>query len=41
MTIGDVDEQAYCFQLVLFMDRGYFFGDVNEKVYFSDVKKTR
>jgi hypothetical protein len=39
MTIGDVNEQEYCFQLVMFMDRRYQFGDVNEKVYFSDVNK--
>ncbi len=37
MTIGDVNEQEYCFQLVIFMDRVYHFSDVNEKVYFSDV----
>jgi hypothetical protein len=39
MTIGDVNEQEYCFLLVIFMDRGYQYGDVNEKVYFSDVIK--
>ncbi len=39
MTIGDVNEQEYCFRLVMFMDRRYCFGDVNEKVYFSDVNK--
>ncbi len=39
MTIGDVYEQGYCFQLVMFMDRRYRFGDINEKVYFSDVNK--
>ncbi len=40
MTIGDVNEQEYCFQLVMFMNRGYHFGDVtNEQVYFSDVNK--
>ncbi len=39
MTIGDVYEQGYCFWLVMFMDRRYHFGDVNEKVYFSDVNK--
>ncbi len=39
MTIGDVNEQGYCFQLVMFMDMRYCFGDVNEKVYFSDVNK--
>jgi hypothetical protein len=39
MTIGDVNEQEYHFWLVMFMDRGYRFGDVNEKVYFSDVIK--
>jgi hypothetical protein len=37
MTIDDVNEQGYCFCLVMFMDRRYCFGDVNEKVYFSDV----
>jgi hypothetical protein len=37
MKIGDVNEQKYCFGLVMFMDRGYCFGDVNEQVYFSDV----
>jgi hypothetical protein len=25
--------------MVMFMDRGYYFGDVNEKVYFSNVIK--
>jgi hypothetical protein len=39
MTIGDVNEQKYHFRLVMFMDRVYHFGDVNEKVYFSDVNK--
>ncbi len=39
MTIGDVNEQVYCFRLVMFMDRRCSFGDVNEKVYFSDVNK--
>jgi hypothetical protein len=39
MTIGDVNEQEYHFQLVMFMNRGYWFGDVNEQVYFSDVNK--
>ncbi len=38
MTIGDVNEQEF-FLLVMFMDRGYHFGDVNEKVHFSDVNK--
>ncbi len=37
MTIGDVNEQGHCFRLVIFMDRRYHFGDINEKVYFSDV----
>ncbi len=38
MTIGDVNEQGYCFWLVMFMDRRYCFGDINEKVvHFSDV----
>jgi hypothetical protein len=39
MTIGDVNEQEYRFRLVMVMDRGYCFGDVNEQVYFSDVNK--
>ncbi len=39
MTIGDVNEQGYCFLLVMFMDRRYPFGDLNEKVNFSDVNK--
>ncbi len=39
MTIGDVNEQGCCFQLVMFMDRRYRFGDVNEKESFSDVNK--
>ncbi len=39
MTIGDVNEQECQFRLVMFMDRGYRFGDVNEQVYFSDVIK--
>jgi hypothetical protein len=39
MTIGDVNEQGYCFPLVMFMDRRYCFGDVNGKVEFSDVSK--
>ncbi len=40
MTIGDVNEQEYCFWLVvMFMDRGYQYDDVNEKLYFSDVIK--
>ncbi len=39
MTIGDVNEQEYCFQLMMFIDRVYLFSDVNEKVYFSDVNK--
>ncbi len=39
MTTGDVNEQGYCFCLVTFMDRRYCLGDVNEKVYFSDVNK--
>jgi hypothetical protein len=36
MTIGHVNKQGYCFRLVMFMDRKNCFGDVNEKVYFSD-----
>ncbi len=39
MSIGDVNEQEYRFPLVMFMDRGYQYGDVNEKVHFSDVIK--
>jgi hypothetical protein len=39
MTIDDVNEQDYHFQLVMFMDRGCHFGDVNEQVYISDVNK--
>ncbi len=39
MTFGYVNEQGYCFQLVMFMDRRYCFGDVNEQVCFSDVNK--
>jgi hypothetical protein len=39
MTIGDVNQQEYCFLSVMFMDGGYQYGDVNEKVYFSDVIK--
>jgi hypothetical protein len=49
MTIGDVNEQDCYFQLVMFMDRrycfgdvnelGYCFGDVNERFIFSDVHK--
>ncbi len=39
MTIGGVNEQGYCFRLVMFMDKMYCFGDVNVKVYFSYVNK--
>ncbi len=39
MTIGDVNEQEYRFRLVMFMDRGYQYGNVNENAYFSDVIK--
>ena len=40
MTIGDVNEQDCHFQLVMFMDRGYCFGDVNELGYcFGDVNE--
>jgi hypothetical protein len=40
MTIDDVNEQECCFLLVMFIDRGYRFGDVNEKVYcFGDVNE--
>ncbi len=31
MTISDIDEQGYCYRLVMFMDRMYHFSDVNEK----------
>ncbi len=30
MTIGDLNEQGYCYQLVMLMDRVYHFSDVNE-----------
>jgi hypothetical protein len=39
MTIGDVNEQEYRFWLVMFMNRRYQYGDVNEKIYFSDAIK--
>jgi hypothetical protein len=40
MTIGDVNEQDCCFQLVMFMDRGYCFSDVNKQgYYFGDVNE--
>ncbi len=39
MTIADVYEQGYVYQLVMFMDTKYCFGDVNEFVYFSDVNE--
>ncbi len=39
MTFGDVNEQGYDFWLVMFMDRKYNFGDVNEFSYFSDVNE--
>ncbi len=39
MTFGDVNEQGYDFRLVMFMERKYFFGDVNEFSYFSDVSE--
>jgi hypothetical protein len=40
MTICDVNEQDCHFQLVMLMDRGYCFGDVNELgYYFGDVNK--
>ncbi len=39
MTIRDVNEQEYFFWFMMFMDRGYCFDDVDEKVYFSDVNK--
>jgi hypothetical protein len=31
MTISDVNEQGYCYQLVILIDRVYHFSDVNEK----------
>jgi hypothetical protein len=31
MTISDVNEQGYCYQLVMLMDRVYHLSDVNEK----------
>ncbi len=31
MTISDVNEQGYCYRLVMLMDRVYHFSDVNEK----------
>ncbi len=31
MTISNVNEQGYCYQLVMSMDRVYHFSDVNEK----------
>ncbi len=41
MTIGDVNEQGYCFRLVMFMDRRYPFGDVNKqyRLVFSDANE--
>ncbi len=39
MTFGDVDEQGYDFWLVMFKDRKYIFGDVNEFIHFSDVNE--
>ncbi len=30
MTISDVNEQGYCYQLVMLIDRVYHFSDVNE-----------
>ena len=39
MIIGDVNEQEYHFWLAMFTDWVYHFSDVNEKVYFRDVKK--
>jgi hypothetical protein len=39
MTFGYVNERGYDFQLVMFMDRNYCFGDVSEFSYFSDVNK--
>ncbi len=31
MTISDVNEQGYCYQLVMSLNRVYHFSDVNEK----------
>ncbi len=31
MTISDVNEQGYCYRLVMLMDRVYHFSDANEK----------
>ncbi len=31
MTISDVNEQGYCYQLVMLMDRVYHFSDINEQ----------
>jgi hypothetical protein len=31
MTISDVNEQEYCYRLVMLMDRVYHFSDVNAK----------
>ncbi len=31
MTISDANEQGYCYQFVMLMDRVYHFSDVNEK----------
>ncbi len=39
MTFGDVNEQGYDFRLVMFMNRKYIFGVVNEFSYFSDVNE--
>ncbi len=39
MTFGDVNEQGYDIWLLMFMDRKYLFGDVNEFSYFSDVNE--
>jgi hypothetical protein len=33
MTISDVNEQGYCYRLVMLMDRVYHFSDVNKKGY--------
>ncbi len=31
MSISDVNEQGYCYRLVMLLDRMYHFSDVNEK----------
>jgi hypothetical protein len=39
MTIGDVNDQEYRFSIGDIHGYDVYFSDVNEKVYFSDVKK--